>query len=85
MGAAIALRGDFDGLGLRRLAKSSKDAGQSRRLLALAGGEPTMITNDTNRGISNHFWSSDSRRVLYLQDIGGPMPCGRSARPAHRH
>ena len=37
MGAAIALRGDFDGPGLRRLAKSSKDAGQSRRLLALAG------------------------------------------------
>ena len=36
MGAAIALRGDFDGPGLRRLAKSSKDAGQSRRLLALA-------------------------------------------------
>jgi hypothetical protein len=37
MGAAISLRGDFDGPGLRRLAKSSKDAGQSRRLLALAG------------------------------------------------
>ncbi len=36
MGAAIALRGDFDGPGLRRLAKSSKDAGRSRRLLALA-------------------------------------------------
>ena len=36
MGAAIALREDFDGPGLRRLAKASKDAGQSRRLLALA-------------------------------------------------
>ena len=36
MGAAIALRGDFDGPGLRRLAKAAKDAGQSRRLLALA-------------------------------------------------
>ena len=36
MGAAIALREDFDGSGLRRLAKASKDAGQSRRLLALA-------------------------------------------------
>ncbi|MCH8998795.1 MAG: IS630 family transposase [Proteobacteria bacterium] len=36
MGAAIALRGDFDGPGLRRLAKATKDAGQSRRLLALA-------------------------------------------------
>ena len=36
MCAAIALRDDFEGPGLRRLAKSSKDAGQSRRLLALA-------------------------------------------------
>ncbi len=36
MGAAIALREDFDGPGLRRLAKASKDAAQCRRLLALA-------------------------------------------------
>ncbi len=36
MCAAIALRDDFEGAGLRRLAKASKDAGQSRRLLALA-------------------------------------------------
>jgi transposase len=36
MGRAIALRDDFTGFDLRRLAKLSKDAGQSRRLLALA-------------------------------------------------
>ncbi len=36
MGRAIGLREDFDGATLRRLAKVSKDAGQSRRLLALA-------------------------------------------------
>ncbi len=36
MGRAIALREDFDGVTLRRLAKGSKDVGQSRRLLALA-------------------------------------------------
>ncbi len=36
MGRAIGLREDFDGATLRRLAKGSKDAGQSRRLLALA-------------------------------------------------
>ncbi len=45
MGRAIALREDFGGPGLRRLAKLSKDAGQSRRLLALAeiydGGKRT--------------------------------------------
>ena len=36
MGRTVALREDFDGPALRRLAKASKDAGQSRRLLALA-------------------------------------------------
>jgi len=36
MGAAIELREDFDGGALRRLAKRSRDGGQSRRLLALA-------------------------------------------------
>jgi transposase len=36
MVAAIDLRTDFDGAGLRRLTRRSKDAGQARRLLALA-------------------------------------------------
>ncbi len=36
MGSAIGLREDFDGPGLRRLAKASADANQTRRLLALA-------------------------------------------------
>lgn len=36
MGRAVTLRRDFDGAALRRLAKVSKDAGQSRRLVALA-------------------------------------------------
>ena len=36
MGSAIALRKDFDGVGLRRIAKATKDAAQGRRLLARA-------------------------------------------------
>ncbi len=36
MGSAIVLREDFDGAALRRFAKATKDAVQSRRLLALA-------------------------------------------------
>ena len=48
MGSAIALREDFDSTGLRRLARKTKDAGQSRRLLALAeiydGGRRTDAT-----------------------------------------
>ena len=47
MAAPIALRVDFDGPGLRRLAKQSKDAAQARRLLALAeiydGGSRTEV------------------------------------------
>jgi transposase len=36
MGAAIRLRDDYDGARLRALAKASKDANQTRRLLSLA-------------------------------------------------
>ena len=36
MAAAIELRGDFSGDDLRRFARSSRDAKQVRRLLALA-------------------------------------------------
>jgi len=36
MSAAIGLRDDFDGAALRALARSSKDASQTRRLLSLA-------------------------------------------------
>ena len=36
MGAAIGLRDDFDAAGLRRRARRTKSANQSRRLLALA-------------------------------------------------
>ena len=36
MAAPIALHEDFDGSGLRKLAKGTKDAAQARRLLALA-------------------------------------------------
>ena len=36
MGGAVPLRTDYDGASLRRLAKASEDANQTRRLLALA-------------------------------------------------
>ena len=55
MGRSIALREDFDGAALRRLAKLSKDAGQSRRLLALAeiydGGRRTNATRIGDVGL----------------------------------
>jgi transposase len=55
MGGAIALREDFNGPALRRLAKASKDAGQSRRLLALAeiydGGRRTDAARTGSVGL----------------------------------
>lgn len=36
MGSAIGLRDDFDGAALRRVARGSKSANQTRRLLGLA-------------------------------------------------
>ena len=36
MGSAISLRSDYDGDGLRRLARQTRDADQARRLLAVA-------------------------------------------------
>ena len=44
MSAAIALREDYDGAQLRALAKASKDANQTRRLLSLA-----LIYDDGSR------------------------------------
>ena len=29
------------------------------------------VTKDDNRGIRNYFWAADSKRVMYLQDVGG--------------
>lgn len=55
MGSAVALRDDFDGPRLRRLARASKDAAQSRRLLALAviydGGRRTAAARVGDVGL----------------------------------
>lgn len=50
MAAAIDLRADFDGDGLRRLARSSKDGRQVRRLLSLAA-----IYDGGTRGEAAHI------------------------------
>ena len=49
MGVAIALRVDFDGATLRRLARKTKNANQSRRLLALAEIYDGGIRSDAAR------------------------------------
>jgi len=33
--------------------------------------DDVQVTNDTHRGIRNHFWAEDGRHLFYLQDIGG--------------
>ncbi len=37
----------------------------------LGQDDDRMVTNDRLRGIRNQHWAEDSRRILYLQDIGG--------------
>ena len=70
MGSAIALRGEFDGPGLRRLAKAAKDAGQSRRLLALAeiydGGARSDAARMSGVGLQVIEPCRDCRRLLCL-------------------
>ena len=55
MGAAIKLREDYDGDAMRRLAKASRDADQTRRLLALAviydGGRRTEAAKTGGTGL----------------------------------
>lgn len=49
MGSAIAMRTDYSARELRRLAKSSRDSQQSRRLLSLAAVLDGMIREDAAR------------------------------------
>jgi transposase len=49
MGSAIGLRTDYSAVELRRLAKSSKDSNQSRRLLSLAAVADGMSRSDAAR------------------------------------
>src|SRR5690625_6680485 len=53
MAAPIRLREDFDGAQLRSLAKASKDAKQTRRLLALAAQRRFMLVDPNNRLVAD--------------------------------
>ena len=61
MAAAIGLRADFNGAGLRRRAKTTKDGPQARRLLALAeiydGGSRHDSTRIDLRNLSSEPFS----------------------------
>lgn len=58
MGKALALREDFDAAGLRSLARATKHAGQSRRLLALAS-----IYDGASRGDAARLAGTDRQIV----------------------
>jgi transposase len=72
MAAPITLRDDFDGPGLRRLAKATKDAAQARRLLALA--EIYDAACGARRRGSGR-WIADRPR------LGDPVQRARTGRP----
>jgi len=74
MAAAIGLRGDFTGDDLRRLARSSRDAKQVRRLLALAvirdGGSRTEAARVGGVGLQIVRSNACVRRVVRFNAEG---------------
>lgn len=65
MSVAVTLREDFAADDLRRLARASRDPGQSRRLLALAvvfnGGSRTEAARIDAVGLQTVRWPSSQR------------------------
>lgn len=81
MGTAVAMRSDFSAGELRRLAKTSKDANQSRRLLSLAAIADGMSREDAARmgGMDRQTLRDWVHRFNAsgpegLKDIRGPGP-----------
>ena len=81
MGAANALRADFEASDLRRLAKSTKDATQSRRLLALAeiydgGARSDAVAGllDRKAPVSPAKLDDGQRQALAAIVESGPIP-----------
>ena len=84
MARAIALRSDFNGVELRRLARRSKDAGQARRLLALAaiydGGmrsEAARLGNVTLQIVRDWVLRFNAEGPAGLLDRKAPGPTPR--------
>ena len=88
MGAAIALRGDFDGPGLRRLAKAAKDAGQGRRCLALAeiydGGARWDAARMSGVGLSGDPGLGAAFQWLWAERTDRPQGIGPGAQARRR-
>lgn len=83
MARAIALRSDFTGVELRRLARRSKDAAQARRLLALAaiyeGGtrsEAGRLGNVTLQIVRDWVvrFNAEGPAGLIARQAAGPTP-----------
>ena len=76
MGAPVLLRADYAADDLRRLAKASRDAGQARRLLALAA-----IYDGASRTAAARAESAFStRRPSSFADAGSWIEARRSSR-----
>ena len=79
MAAAIVLRSDIDGAGLRVLARASKDAKQVRRLLALAAIYEGSTRSEAARigGVTLQIvrdWPDCARLGSSLQRAGADRP-----------
>ena len=59
-----------DGTRLSYLAPS-EDGVMNVWVRPLEGGEAKRVTADDHRGLRVHWWSEDSKRILYIQDVDG--------------
>src|SRR2546430_15378139 len=94
MTAGILLRDDFDGSALRRLARQSHNAGQTRRLLALAeiygGGARSDAARGGGgggqivRGWGGRFKAKGPDGVFKRQAAGAPRNLRDNPRPGVR-
>ncbi len=81
MASAVGLRKDFDGSVLRGLARRSKDAGQARRLLALAEiydggsrGDAARIGGVTLQSVRDWVVRFNAQGPMGLIDVKAPGP-----------
>src|SRR5918993_632726 len=80
MAAPIVLRDDFDGVGVRKLAKATKDAAQALRLLALAEIADGGWRTDAAMRPWPPSWQRSVKRLIPAR-----MPCFFSTRLAGWH
>src|SRR5918998_865301 len=86
MAAAVPLRSDFDAAQLRELAKRSRDANQTRRLLALAAISESQSRSDAAQigGVGLQTVRSEGRVLRFNAEGPDGLVNGKAPGPASK-